>query len=59
MFMLEDTLCGYRCRILVDFGASENFRKGEWVREHHVPTVSGEKYRINWQMVVQLRLASD
>jgi hypothetical protein len=30
----------------VGFGASENFCKAEWVREHHIPTVSGEKYRI-------------
>jgi hypothetical protein len=28
------------------YGASENFCKAEWVREHHIPTVFGEKYRI-------------
>ena len=46
MFVLRGTLRGHRCRILVDSGASENFCKAEWVREHHIPTVSGEKYRI-------------
>jgi hypothetical protein len=45
MFVLEGTLRGHRCRTLVDSGASENFCKVEWVREHHIPTVSGEKYR--------------
>jgi hypothetical protein len=30
----------------VDFGASENFCKAEWVRDHRIPTVFGEKYRI-------------
>jgi predicted aspartyl protease len=43
-FVLEGTLRGHRCRILVDSGASENFSKAEWVREHHIPTVSREKY---------------
>jgi hypothetical protein len=58
MFVLEGTFRGHRCRILVvDY--SENFCKGEWVREHQVPTVFGEKYRKIWQMVVQLRLAND
>jgi division protein CdvB (Snf7/Vps24/ESCRT-III family) len=46
MFVLEGTLRGHRCRILVDSSASKNFCKDEWVREHHIPTVSGEKYRI-------------
>jgi hypothetical protein len=46
MFVLEGTLRGHRCRILVDSGASENFSKTEWVREHHIPTVLGEKHRI-------------
>jgi hypothetical protein len=46
MFVLRGTLRGHRCRILVDFTASENFWKAEWVREHHIPMVSGEKYRI-------------
>jgi hypothetical protein len=59
LFVLEGTLRGHRCRILVDFGASENFCKAKRVREHHIPTVYGEKYRKNWQMVVQPRLASD
>jgi hypothetical protein len=45
--VLEDTLSGHRCRILVDSGALKNFCKAEWVREHHILTVSGEKYRIN------------
>jgi hypothetical protein len=45
MFVMEGTLRGHRCRILVDYGASENFCKAEWVREHHIPTVYGEKYR--------------
>jgi hypothetical protein len=31
---------------LVDSGASEKICKAEWVREHHIPTVIGEKYRI-------------
>jgi hypothetical protein len=31
---------------LVDSSASENFCKAEWVREHHIPTVSREKYGI-------------
>jgi hypothetical protein len=44
--VLEGTLRGHRCRILVDYGASENFCKAEWVREHHIPTVFGEKYMI-------------
>jgi hypothetical protein len=43
MFVLGGTLRGYRCRILVDFGASEILCKAEWVREHHIPTVFGEK----------------
>jgi hypothetical protein len=59
MFVLEATLRGYRCRILVDSGAFENLCKAEWVREHHIPTVFGEKYRIRLANVVQLRLASD
>jgi hypothetical protein len=46
MFVLEGTLRGHRCRILVDSCASENFCKAEWVQEHHIPTVFGEKYRI-------------
>jgi hypothetical protein len=46
MFVLEGTLRGHRRRILVDSGASENFCKAEWVREHHIPTVSGENDRI-------------
>jgi hypothetical protein len=46
LFVMEGTLRGHRCRILVDFGASENFCKAEWVRENHIPTVTGEKYRI-------------
>jgi hypothetical protein len=46
MFVLEGTLRGHRCRILVDSGSSENFCKAEWVREHHIPTVFGEKFRI-------------
>jgi hypothetical protein len=46
MFVLRGTLRGHRCRILVDSGALENFCKAEWVREHHIPTVSREKYRI-------------
>ena len=46
MFVLEGTLGGHRCRILIDFGASENFCKAEWVREHHIPTVLGEKYLV-------------
>jgi hypothetical protein len=46
MFLLEGTLCGHRCRILVDFGASENFCKAEWEQKHHIPTFFGEKYRI-------------
>jgi hypothetical protein len=46
MFVLRGTLRGHRCRILVDSRASENFCKAEWVREHHIPTVAGEKYRI-------------
>jgi hypothetical protein len=46
LLVLESTLRGHRCRILVDFGASECFCKVEWVREHHIPTVSGKKYRI-------------
>jgi hypothetical protein len=46
MFVLRGTLRGHRCRVLVDSGASENFCKAEWVREHHIPTVFGEKYRI-------------
>jgi hypothetical protein len=46
MFVFQGTLRGHRCRILVDSGSSENFCKAEWVREHHIPTVSGEKYRI-------------
>jgi hypothetical protein len=46
MFVLGGTLRGHRCRILLDSGASENFCKAEWVREHHIPTVTGEKYRI-------------
>jgi hypothetical protein len=44
---MEGTLRGHRCRILVDSGGSENFCRAEWVREHHIPTVFGEKYRIN------------
>jgi hypothetical protein len=44
--VLEGNLRGHRCRILVDFGASKNFCKVEWVREHQIPTVLGEKYRI-------------
>jgi hypothetical protein len=46
LFVLRGTLRGHRCRILVDCGASENFCKAEWVREHHIPMVTGEKYRI-------------
>jgi hypothetical protein len=46
MFVLEGTLGGHRCRVLIDFGASDNFCKAEWVREHHIPTVFGEKYRM-------------
>jgi hypothetical protein len=46
LFVLRGTLSGHRCRILVDSGASKNFYKAEWVREHHIPTVTGEKYRI-------------
>jgi hypothetical protein len=46
LLVLEGTLRGHRCRVLVDFGASENFCKAEWVREHLIPTVSREKYRI-------------
>jgi hypothetical protein len=46
LLLLEGTLRGHRCRILEDSGASENFCKAEWVREHHIPTVSREKYRI-------------
>jgi hypothetical protein len=46
MLVLEGTLRGHRCRTLVDSGASENFCKAEWVREHHIPTIFGEKYRI-------------
>jgi hypothetical protein len=45
-FVLGGSLRGHRCRILVDSGASENFCKAKWVREHHIPTDSGEKYRI-------------
>jgi hypothetical protein len=32
--------------MLVDSSASEHFCKAEWVREHHIPTVFGKKYRI-------------
>jgi hypothetical protein len=46
MFVLEGTLHGHRCRILVHSGASGNFGKAEWLREHHITTVSKEKYRI-------------
>jgi hypothetical protein len=46
MFVLEGTLRGHRCRTLVESGASENFCKAEWVREHNIPAVYGEKYRI-------------
>jgi hypothetical protein len=47
LLVLEGTLRRHRSRILVDSGASENFCKAdEWVREHHIPTVSREKYRI-------------
>ena len=41
LFVLEGTLRGHRCRILVDSCASENFCKAEWVQEHHIPTVFG------------------
>jgi hypothetical protein len=44
--MLEGTLRGHRCRIFVDCGSSKNFVKAELVRERHIPTVSGKKYRI-------------
>jgi hypothetical protein len=37
LLVLEGALREHRCRILVDSGAS---------REHHIPTVFGEKYRI-------------
>jgi hypothetical protein len=40
--VLEGTLRGHRCRILIDSGASENFCKAEWIREHQIPTVSRE-----------------
>jgi hypothetical protein len=46
LIVLEGTLRGHRCRILVDFGASGNVCKAKWVREHHIPTVYGEKCRI-------------
>jgi predicted aspartyl protease len=46
MFVLRGTLRGHRCRILVDAGASINLCKSEWVRKHHIPTVSREKYPI-------------
>jgi hypothetical protein len=46
LLVLEGTLRGHRRRILVDSGASENSCMAEWVREHHIPTISGEKYRI-------------
>jgi hypothetical protein len=46
LLVLEGTLRGHRCRILVDSGASENSCKDEWVGKHHIPTVFGEKYRI-------------
>jgi hypothetical protein len=46
MFVLEGTFRGHRCRILVDYGASEKLYKAEWVREHNIPTVFGEKYRV-------------
>jgi hypothetical protein len=46
LFVLRGTLRGHQCRILVDSGPSENFCKAVWVREHRIPTVSGEKCRI-------------
>jgi hypothetical protein len=46
ILVLECNLRGHRCRVLADYGVSKNFCKAEWVREHHIPTVYGEKYRI-------------
>jgi hypothetical protein len=46
LFVLEGTIRGPLCRILINSGASDFFCKSEWVREHQIPTVFGQKYRI-------------